>query len=73
MDEIVHHIDRQADRLRARRHRNTDIARAGTENGDDVLEIGRERIAFCYFDTACINAAEIMIAVGRVPAHARAG
>ena len=34
MREVVHHIDGQADRLRARRHRNADVAGAGAEDRD---------------------------------------
>ena len=45
MREVVHHIDGQPDRLRARRHRNADIAGAGAEDRDHAGEIGRQRIA----------------------------
>ena len=50
MREVVHHIDGQADRLRARRHRNADVAGAGAENCDDARQIGSERIASGRFD-----------------------
>ena len=75
MREIVHHIDGQTDRLRARRHRNADVAGAGAENRNDTREIGGERIARGRLDPRGIRGVEpsqIMIAVGRKPADPRA-
>ena len=76
MREVVHHIDGKADRLGARRHRNADIAGAGAEDRDDAGKIGRQRIALRMLDLrriVGIEPAQIMIAVGRVPADARTG
>ena len=58
MREVVHHIDGQADRLRARRHRNADVAGAGAEDRDDAGEIGRQRIARGQFDPRRIGGSE---------------
>ena len=76
MREVVHHIDGQADRLGARRHRNADVAGAGAEDRDHAGKIGGERIARGRFDPRHVvggEAREIMIAVGRIPADLRAG
>ena len=75
MREIVHHIDGQPDRLRARRHRNADVAGAGAEDRNDTRQIGSERIARGRLDPRGVRGVEtsqIMIAVGRKPADPRA-
>ena len=75
MREVVHHIDGQADRLGPRRHRNADVAGARAQDRNDAGEIGRQRIAFGKLDprrVRGIQAAHIMMAVGREPADARA-
>ena len=75
MLEIVHDVDGQAERLRARRHRNADIARAGADDGDDAREIGGERIACRDLDARRVLGAQtqILIAVDRMHANARTG
>jgi hypothetical protein len=75
MREIVHHIDGQAHRLRACRHGNADVTGAGAEDRDHVRQIGGERITRSRLDPRGIRrreAGQIMIAVGREPAHPRA-
>ena len=75
MDQVVHHVDRQADGPGAHRHRHAEVAGAGAQDGDDAGKIGGERIALDKFDTpgiGSIDARDIAIAVGRVPAHPRA-
>ncbi len=74
--EIVHDVDGQTGCLRTRRHRNADVAGARAQHRDDATEIGGERIARGQFDASgirFIDAAQIVIAVGRKPANARAG
>ena len=76
MHEVVHDIDGQAGGFRPGRHRNADIAGAGTQDRNHPVEIGRQRIARRQFDPrhlAGIQSAEIMMAVGGKPADARAG
>ena len=75
MREIVHHIDGQTDRLGPRRHRNSDVAGARAQDGNDAGEIGRQRIAIRKLDPRHIGSgkpAQIMLAVGREVADARA-
>ena len=75
MREVVHHIDGQPDRLCTRRHSDTDITRTRAEDRDHSFKIGRQRIALRDID-ACgflgSKPGQIMIAVGRMPAHPRA-
>ena len=62
--------------LRARRHRDADVAGAGAEDRDHAGKIGGQRIAFAKLDprrVRGVKSAHIMIAVGRKPADARAG
>ena len=76
MHEIVHHIDGQTNRLGPYRHRHADIAGAGAEDRNDTGEIGRQRIALRELDprrVSGIKPADIMIAIGRIPADARPG
>ena len=76
MRQVVHHIDRQADRLCPHRHRNSDVAGARAKNRNHTAEIGRQRIAFGNLDprrVGRLQSADIMIAIGREPANARAG
>src|SRR5258708_1216851 len=74
MLEIVHHIDGEAGRVCACRHYNSDVASACAHDRNDAGEIGGERIAFRELDPRriCFQPAHIMIAIGRVPADARA-
>jgi hypothetical protein len=75
MLQIVHHIDRQADRPGPRRHRHADIAGAGTQDRNDATKIGRQGIALRKLDprhVGGIQSADIMIAIGRKPANPRA-
>jgi hypothetical protein len=76
MREIVHHVDGQSDRLRARRHRNADIAGTGAEDRDDAGEISRQRIAIDGLDPREVvrsQSCQFVIAVGRIPADLSAG
>ncbi len=75
MREIVHDVDGQAERLGARRHGNADIARAGADDGDDTRQIGGERITARDLNARRIfgGETEILIAVDRMNADARAG
>ena len=58
MREIVHHVDGQADRSRARRHRSADVAGARAENRDHAAEIGGQRIAFGKLDPRRVAASK---------------
>ena len=74
MREIVHHIDRHAERARPRRHREPGLARAGAQHGDDAAEIDRRRVLRVEGDARRnrrIKTGEIVVAVGDVPAHPR--
>ena len=76
MHEIVHYIDGHTNRLGPYRHRHADIARAGAEDRNHTGEIGRQRIALHERDprrVSGIKPADIMIAIGRVPADVRPG
>ncbi len=76
MDEVVHHIDGQSDRLGACRHRHADVAGTGAEDRDHTGQIGGERIAGIRLDPRHVlggKAGEVMIAVGREPADLRTG
>ena len=76
MREVVHHVHGQADRSRPYRHRNADVAGTRTQDRNHPAEIGQQRIASGELNSrrvGCLQAAEIMIAVGRVPAHPRTG
>ena len=57
MRQIVHHIDGQPDRLRARRHRNADVTGAGAKDRNDAGQIGRERIARSELDPRGVRGA----------------
>ena len=73
-DEVVHHVHGQPDRSRPHRHRNADVAGTRTQDRDHPAEIGPQRIVSSQLDSGrvrCLQATEIMIAVGRVPAHPR--
>ena len=62
--------------LRPYRHRNADIASTRTQNRNHLAEIGQQRIASGKLNSRRVGwrqAAKIMIAVGRVPAHVRTG
>ena len=75
MREVVHHIHRQTDGLRPGRHNRSDIAGARTQNCNHSGEIGSQWIALGKLNSrrvGGVEAAHIMIAVGRVPANARA-
>ena len=50
MRQVVHHIDRQADRLCPQRHRNSNVAGACAKNRNHTAEIGRQGIAFGKLD-----------------------
>ena len=71
--EVVHNVDRQAGCPGARRHRHADIACAGAQHRDHAVKVGRERIARGEFDSSAVHSLQVMIAVGREPADARAG
>ena len=75
MGEVVHDIYGQADRLGPRRHQGSDVARARAEDCNDAREIGGKRIACRKLDPGRIGGrkiAQIMMAIGRVPANPRA-
>src|ERR1700737_1724275 len=75
MRQVVHHIHGQADRLRPRRHRGPDVARARAQDRNHPAEIGSQRVASHKLNPRRIGGvqgAHIMIAVGCVPANARA-
>ena len=71
---IVHHIDGQTGRPRARRHGNADLAGARAKNRNDTAEIGRraDRLPIARSASGSgIKTGDREVAVGGVPAHAR--
>ena len=73
MREVIHDVDRQPDSLRARRQRHARFTRAGAQHGDHIAEVGRGCIAPRELDPAGgsrIDAADLMIAIDRIPADA---
>ena len=76
MRQVVHDIDRQTDRLCPQRHRNSNVAGACAKNRNHTAEIGRQGIAFGKLDPGRVGglqSSDIMTAIGREPANARAG
>src|ERR1700692_866643 len=74
MREVVHHIHRQADGLRPRRHRRSDIAGTSAQDRNHPAESGGQGIALRKFDPRYVRGlqpAHIVMAVGCIPANAR--
>src|SRR6266487_4466278 len=75
MREIVHHIPRQTAGLCPRRHKRPDVATARNQISDHSGKIGSQWIASGKLNSRRVGGLEavhIMIAIGRVPANARA-
>jgi hypothetical protein len=75
MRGIVHHVDGQTGRPRARRYSNADLAGAGAKYRNDPAEVGRAGIGFHMLDARCgggIETGDREVAVGCMPAHAPA-